>query len=171
MNSIFRPGVIGLPALAAAMLIAGGCAIAAAEPLSPARMLDVCTSRSVAEAGAKGDRLGWQAVPDSDPDMANWKKSYVGYNGGSVAVVSWHNQSGESLETLSFWVGQGPNPGQVCAYTTTKADKLLDELTAIFGTPSALDRNEMLTSGSWKWQGNDIFFSQIGSTAEVSVSP
>lgn len=60
---------LGLPAI---LLVAATAAAAVPPELTPQQFLDICRSASVEAAREKGDRLGWQQLPD-DP---KWRRAF-----------------------------------------------------------------------------------------------
>ncbi|MEF0944305.1 hypothetical protein [Rhizobium sp. BR 362] len=163
--------IFGAAAYAISTLSAGGFALAEVQALSPPRLMEVCSSETVAEATAKGNQLGWDAIPATDPDTVKWRQSFMSYNGGTVDVVGWRKTSTENEELISFWVAQDPNAHTACAYTVKVAGGLLDALIELLGRPSNLDKNEVATTALWKRGSQEISFAQVGSGAEVVISP
>ena len=161
----------GVWALAIGTFMAGGVSIAAPQALSPKRLLEVCNSQSIAEVTAKGNQLGWETVPATDPSTVEWRKSFVSYNGGSVDVVGWRKTSTENVEVLSFWVAEGPNAHKACSYSINVADGLLDALIELLGRPSTLHKDEVSTTAFWKQGTREISYSQVGTAAGVVISP
>ncbi|MGY5804267.1 hypothetical protein ACXHMN_23285 [Rhizobium sp. LEGMi12c] len=171
MNSTFQLGLLGISAWATGMLVAVGVAVADSQTLSAERLLDVCSSRTIAEVTVKGGRLGWEVIPSTDPSTVSWRQSFISYNGGSVDVVGWRKRSTDNEETISFWVAQGPNAHKACSYSIKVAGRLLDDLTESLGRPSQFDKDEVATTAFWKRGSGEISFSQVGSTATVVISP
>lgn len=171
MNLEYWRGFVGVSAWVISTLTAVGFTVAAPHTLSPARLLEVCSSETIAEVTAKGDQLGWEAVPATDPGTIEWRQSFMSYNGGSVDVVGWRKNSTENEESISFWIAQGPNAHKACSYSVKVAGGLLDALIELLGRPSNLDRNEVAITAFWKPGRGEVSFSQVGSAALVVVSP
>ena len=150
---------------------AGGSSIAAPQTLTPKRLLEVCSSETIAEVTAKGNQLGWETIPATDPSTMEWRRSFVSYNGGSVDVVGWRKSSTENVETISFWVAEGPNAHRACSYSVNVADGRLDALIELLCRPSSLYKDEVSTTAFWKQGKREISYSQVGSAAGVVISP
>lgn len=99
----------------ATMTVGGVCAafldfaVAMAMPvdMTADRLLDICEAPTVQAAMVKGDELGWPRLTDAETQ--EWRRSFVGYNGGSVEVVGWRGERSSKVELLSFWIATGLN--------------------------------------------------------------
>lgn len=145
---------------------------AAATPanMTVERLLTICEALTVQEAMVNGDKLDWKRLTDADID--EWRRSFVGYSGGSVDVVGWRHEREGAAELLSFWIAAGPNGHKACAYTTPTSAGFLDALSERLGAPDNLDKNEVIESvtAGWKRGAVDYSFVQVGASAVINVS-
>lgn len=73
-----------------AALLSFGEAAATPADTTLDRLLDVCEASTVQEAMVNGDKLDWQRL--SNADIEEWRRNFVGYNGGSVDLVGWRHE-------------------------------------------------------------------------------
>lgn len=127
-------------------------AVATALPadMTVERLLDICEAPTVQAAMVKGDELDWRRLTDAD--IEEWRRHFVGYNGGSVDVVGWRGEKDGRAESLSFWVATGPNGHKACAYTTPRPAGFLDTLSERLGAPDNLDKNDAIESTTAGWK-------------------
>jgi hypothetical protein len=156
-----------LAAAALGMIFATG-SVAAMPALTAAQLFDVCGSSTISEAAAKGDSLGWPRMTDAQ--LEEWRSSFVAYNGGSVQVLAWRRGEKDGDDSLSFWIARGPNGHRACSYSTASPAGLLDALSEHFGAPDTLDKYEFGATATWKRDTAEIYFSQVGSRAGVTIS-
>jgi hypothetical protein len=144
--------------------------VAAALPksLTASQLVELCKSSTVSDAVEKGDQLGWRKM--NDADLNEWRTSFISYNGGSVDVVGWKRGEGEGDGTVAFWIAQGPNGHKACMYSVGESTGLLDDLSALLGTPQTFDKLEFGAVASWKTDSMEASFSQVSSSATVSIS-
>ncbi|MCR9058436.1 MAG: hypothetical protein NXI02_13960 [Rhodobacteraceae bacterium] len=134
------------------------------------RLFDICEASTVDEAAAKGEKLGWQRM--SDAQLEEWRASFVGYNGGSVEVLGWQQETPGAAVSLSFWIATGPNAHKACSFSTKQPGDLLEAISERLGSPDSLNKDDALgvVSASWKRDGAEYYFSQVGSSVAVNVS-
>lgn len=160
------------------LIIIGICAaflnsgVATAMPVDMTidRLFDICAAPTVQAAAVKGDELGWRrTIHDAKTD--EWRTNFVAYNGGSVDVVDWRREQADGIESLSFWIATGPNKHKACAYSTPMPAGLLDALSERLGKPDNLEKNDVLVSAWWK-RGEIVYsFTQVGSSASITIGP
>lgn len=160
-----RANIIAAAALGT-VLAAGR--VAAMPALTTAQLFDVCGSSTISEAAAKGDRLGWRRM--SDAQLEEWRSSFIACNGGSVQVLAWRRGEKDGDDSLSFWIARGPNGHRACSYSTASPDGLLDALSERLGAPETLDKYDFGATAYWKRDAAEIYFSQVGSRAGVTMS-
>lgn len=133
------------------------------------RLLDICEAPTVQAAMLKGDELGWPRLTDAETE--EWRRSFVGYNGGSVEVVGWRGERSSKVELLSFWIATGPNGQKACAYFTATPGGFLDALSKRLGAPDSLDKNDATesTTAWWKRSAVEYSFVQVGSSATINI--
>lgn len=107
-----------------------------------------------------------------DANIDEWRRSFVGYNNGSVDVVGWRREREGGAELLSFWIAAGPDGHKACAYTTPRPSGFLDALSDRFGVPDNLDKNDVIESvtAGWKRGAVDYSFVQVGTSAVINIS-
>jgi hypothetical protein len=132
--------------VASSVLFAVGAAAAAPSTLPFAQLVDFCGSTTIAEAEAKGERLGWRRMTAAE--LEDWRLGFVTYAGGSVEIAGWRREDNDGGESLSFWVARGPSRHRACAYTATNPARLLDDLSEHFGTPNNLEKYDFGTTAS-----------------------
>ncbi len=154
-----------------AALFSMGGAVAMPVDMTVDRLLNICGAPTVQKATAKGDELGWQRMTNAETE--EWRAHFVGYNGGSVELVGWRRNNAAGPESLSFWVAVGPNGHKACTYSTMQPAGLLDALSERLGAPDTLDGDSAagITSAAWKRDAVVYSFTQVGSSATVSVGP
>ncbi|MCP2137509.1 hypothetical protein J2S28_004612 [Rhizobium sp. SLBN-94] len=147
-------------------------AIATSMPtdMTVERLLDICEAPTVQAVVVKGDELDWQRLTDAN--IGEWRRSFVGYNGGSADVVGWRDEKAGKAQLLSFWIATGPNGHKACAYTTPTPASFMDALSERFGAPDNIDKNDVIESvtAGWKRGAVDYSFVQIGSSAVINMS-
>ncbi|NTA40083.1 hypothetical protein [Agrobacterium salinitolerans] len=148
------------------------CAEAAATPaeMTGERLLTICEALTMQEAMVDGDKLDWQRM--SSADIEEWRRSFAGYNGGTVDVVGWRNEREGGAELLSFWIAAGPDGHKACAFATPRPGGFLDALSDRLGGPDSLDKNEAIkaVTALWKRGAVDYSFVQVGSSAVINIS-
>lgn len=146
-------------------------AVATSMPtdMTAERLLDICEAPTVQTAMTKGDELGWPRLTDAETE--EWRRSFVGYNGGSVDVVGWRQEKAGGAESLSFWLATGPNGHKACAYSTPRPAGFLDALSEKLGAPDNLDKNDEIesTTAWWKRGAVEYSFVQVGSSAVINI--
>jgi hypothetical protein len=130
--------------VAFSVLFAVDAAVVTPSVLTLAQLVDFCTSKTLAEAEAKGDQLGWRRIAST---------------GNAVEVSGWRRGDIDGGDSLSFWVARGPGQHRACAYSVTNPAGLLDDLSERFGTPSNLEKHDFGTTASWKLGVTEISFS------------
>ncbi|CUX32727.1 conserved exported hypothetical protein [Agrobacterium tumefaciens str. CFBP 5621] len=153
-----------------AALLSFGEAAATPADMTVERLLTICEAPTVQEAMVGGDKLDWKRLTDADID--EWRRSFVGYNNGSVDVVGWRHEREGGAELLSFWIAAGPDGHKACAYTTSRPSGFLDALSDRLGAPDNLDKNEVIESvtAGWKRGAVDYSFVQVGTSAVINIS-
>lgn len=153
-----------------AALLSFGEAAATPADMTVDRLLDVCEAPTVQEAMVNGDKLDWQRL--SNDDIEEWRRSFVGYNGGSVDVVGWRHEREGGAELLSFWIAAGPDGHKACAFTTPRPAGFMDALSERLGAPDNLDKNDAINSVTalWKRGAIDYSFVQVGASAVINIS-
>lgn len=153
-----------------AALLSFGEAAATPADMTVERLLTICEAPTVQEAVVNGDKLDWKRLTDADMD--EWRRSFAGYNNGSVDVVGWRHEGEGGAELLSFWIAAGPNGHKACAYTTSRPSGFLDALSDRLGAPDNLDKNEVIESvtAGWKRGAVDYSFVQVGTSAVINIS-
>lgn len=68
-------------------------------------VLTICSAPDVRTAVDLANHLGWRR--QTDAQVGEWRKAFVGYNGGSVDVVALNNGEGDKVDKLSFWLATG----------------------------------------------------------------
>jgi hypothetical protein len=131
------------------------------------QLVDFCTSKTLAEAEAKGDQLGWRRLTPAE--LENWRTSYIASTGNTVEGSGWRRGDKDGGDSLSFWVARGPGQHRACAYSVTNPAGLLDDLSERFGTPSNLEKHDFGTTASWKLGVTEISFSQVGQSAVLYI--
>lgn len=134
------------------------------------RLLDICEASTVQEAMVNGDKLEWQRL--SNADIEEWRRNFVGYNGGSVDLVGWRHEREGGVELLSFWIAAGPDGHKACAFTTPRPAGFMDALSERLGAPDNLDKNDAINSVTalWKLGAIDYSFVQVGASAVINIS-
>lgn len=160
-------------------VISGICAAflnigaATAMPLAMTidRLLNICNAPTIQAATVSGNELGWQR--QTDAEIEEWRTHFVGYNGGSVEVVSWRRDNAGGAESLSFWIAVGPNGHKACAYSTKKPAEFLHALSERLGSPDTLDGDDAMEmiSAYWKRGAVGYSFTQVGSSATINIGP
>ena len=135
------------------------------------RLLDLYAAPTVAVATDIGDEWGWTRMSDAETD--EWRRHFLHYNGGTLEHVSWRRETVSGPESASFWIATGPNGHKACTHSTKAPAKMLEGLTAHLGTPDTLDKNEdiQMISAWWTQGAVDYAFTQIGSSATISIGP
>ncbi|MCZ4431854.1 hypothetical protein O3S81_19240 [Agrobacterium sp. SOY23] len=153
-----------------AAFLSFGEAAATPADMTVERLLTICEASTVLEAMVNGDELGWKRLTDADID--EWRRSFVGHNGGSVDVVGWRHEREGGAELLSFWIAVGPDGHKACAFTTPRPAGFLDALSDRLGSPDNLDKNDVIESvtAAWKRGAVDYSFVQVGSSAVINIS-
>lgn len=153
-----------------AALLSFGETAATPANMTVERLLTVCEAPTVQEAMVNGDKLDWKRLTDADMD--EWRRSFAGYNNGSVDVVGWRHEREGGAELLSFWIAAGPDGHKACAYTTSRPSGFLDALSDRLGAPDNLDKNEVIESvtAGWKRGAVDYSFVQVGTSAVINIS-
>ena len=153
-----------------AALLSFGEAAATPANMTVERLLTICEAPTVQEAMVNGDKLDWQRL--SNTDVEEWRRSFAGYNGGSVDVVGWRHEVEGGAELLSFWIAAGPDGHKACAYTTPRPSGFLDALSDRLGAPDNLDKNDVMESvtAGWKRGAVDYSFVQVGTSAVINIS-
>ncbi|TKV70475.1 hypothetical protein [Rhizobium sp. AU243] len=153
-----------------AAFLSFGEAAATSADMTVERLLDVCEASTVQEAMVNGDKLDWRRL--SSADIEEWRRSFVGYHGGSVDVVGWRHEREGGAELLSFWIAAGPNGHKACAYTTPAPAGFMDALSERLGAPDNLDKNDVIESvtAGWKRDAVDYSFVQVGASAVINIS-
>ncbi|GAK73483.1 hypothetical protein RRU01S_44_00020 [Agrobacterium rubi TR3 = NBRC 13261] len=134
-------------------------------------VLNICSAPDVRTAIDRANHLGWRR--QTDAQVGEWRKAFVGYNGGSVDAVAWNNGEGDKVDKLSFWVATGPNGHKACAYTTRSPDGLREAMEKRLGPPEMSEKNDNIQSRSASWtRGGLVYrFGQVGSAAGINVGP
>jgi hypothetical protein len=140
--------------VAFSVLFAVDAAVVTPSVLTLAQLVDFCTSKTLAEAEAKGDQLGWRRIAST---------------GNAVEVSGWRRGDIDGGDSLSFWVARGPSRHRACAYSVTNPAGLLDDLSERFGTPSNLEKHDFGTTASWKLGVTEISFSQVGQSSVLHI--
>jgi hypothetical protein len=83
------------------------------------QLVDFCTSKTLAEAEAKGDQLGWRRLTPAE--LENWRTSYIASTGNTVEGTGWRRGDKDGGDSLSFWVARGPSQHRACAYPIPQA--------------------------------------------------
>lgn len=153
-----------------AAFLSFGEAAATSADMTVERLLTICEASTVQEAMVNGDELDWRRL--SSADIEEWRRSFVGYHGGSVDVVGWRHERGGGAELLSFWIAVGPDGHKACAFTTPRPAGFLDVLSDRLGSPDNLDKNDVIESVTavWKRGAVDYSFVQVGSSAVINIS-
>ncbi|WP_425960312.1 hypothetical protein [Rhizobium nepotum] len=153
-----------------AVFLSFGEAAATPADMTVERLLDLCEVSTVQEAMVNGDKLDWQRL--SNADIEEWRRSFVGYNGGSVDVVGWRHEREGGAELLSFWIAAGPNGHKACAFTTPRPTGFMDALSERLGAPDNLDKNDAINSVTALWKRGvvDYSFVQVGASAVINIS-
>lgn len=139
---------------------------AAAPPmLTLAQLLEFCDSKTLAEAEAKGDQLGWRRMTQAE--LEDWRAGFAASTHSAVEVSGWRREDGG--DSLSFWVAHGPNQQRACSYAVNNPALLLDDLSERFGAANDLDKRDSGTTASWKFGATEISFSQVGQSAVLYV--
>lgn len=141
-------------------------ATAAEVPLQT--VLPICMAQSMDEAEKAGAALNWHKLTEAD--LADWRESFLDYNGGPLDVVGWRQGEKDTGESVSFWIAGGVNAHRACTYSTQNGEALLTALTDHFGTPESLDRLDFGTTAFWSHDGAEVMFSQVGASAMVNIS-
>ena len=147
-------------------MLAVGATGATPPALTVFQLANLCASSTVAEAAAKGDRLGWQ--PASDARLKAWRDAFLAYNGGPVHVLGWQRGE-EDEEFLAFWIARGPNGHRACAYTVANPAGVLEALSEYFGSPGSFERYDFGAAAFWRSGRAEISFTQVGSQAAVNI--
>ncbi|SHJ87737.1 hypothetical protein SAMN02745194_03620 [Roseomonas rosea] len=157
-----------LPLLCAAALLA--TQPAAATPALPSipKLLELCASTTMAEATARGERLGWQRL--SDTRLEPWRSGFLRHNGGTVEVVGWQRGEKEGEGALSFWIAKGPNAHRACYFSAAGAPGLLNDLSEALGEPDNLDKTADIVLASWTFGPTQVQFAQTGASAVVNYA-
>lgn len=152
-----------------ATFLSFGEAAATSADMTVDRLLGVCEAPTVQEAMVNGDKLDWQRL--SSTDIEEWRRSFVGYNGGSVDVVGWRHEREGGVELLSFWIAAGPDGHKACAFTTPRPAGFVDALSERLGAPDNLDKNDAIESvtAAWKRGAVEYSFVQVGSSAVINI--
>jgi hypothetical protein len=148
-----------LTGVAFSVLFAVDAAAVTPSMLTFVQLVDFCTSKTLAEAEAKGDQLGWRRLTPAE--LENWRHT--------VEVSGWRRGDKDGGGSLSFWVARGPSQHRACAYSVTNPAGLLDDLSERFGTPSNLEKHDFGTTASWKLGVTEISFSQVGQSAVLYI--
>jgi hypothetical protein len=151
-----------------ALLAAGLATAGMPAPMTSAQVFDFCDSQTIAEAEAKGNKLGWQRMTDSELQV--WRTGFLSYNGGLVEVLGWRRGGSEGDDLLSFWIARGPSNHRVCAYSIARPASLLDDLSEHFGIPTSLNKYKFGATAIWKLGQREVSFSQIGSSAVLYIA-
>lgn len=143
-------------------------AVGATPPaLTIAQLADVCASATIAEAAAKGDRLGWEHADSAR--LKEWRDAFIALSNSSVQVIGWRRGEQEE-EILSFWIAQGSNGHKACAYSVSNSAGLLEALSGHFGSPGSLDKYDFGAGAFWQSGSTEIQLTQVGSHAVVNIS-
>ena len=136
--------------------------------ISLAQVVEVCGSKSVAEASAKAAARQWRPMQAGRLD--EWRTAFVSYNGGSVEVTGWRSGESGEADTLSFWIARGPNGHKACAFASrrTGAD-FLEALTRRFGPPASLDTLDFGATAFWKTAEMEVSYSRIGTATSLNI--
>ena len=154
-------------AIGFAVLLSGGPA-AALPPLPPvAGLLDVCYSATVAEAAAKGGRLGWERMDEAR--LASWRAGFE-RGGRTVDVVGWFRGPREEDGLLSFWTMPAPDGQRVCSYSVGQAAGLLDGLSHALGAPGRAEAAGEVNMAGWTRAAGEVSFVQVGAAALITVT-
>lgn len=153
-----------------AAFLSFGEAAATPADMTVERLIDLCEVSTVQEAMLNGDKLDWQRL--SNADIEEWRRGFVGYNGGSVDVVGWRHEREGGAELLSFWIAAGPNGHKACAFTTPRPAGFMDALSERLGAPDNLDKNDAINSVTALWKRGvvDYSFVQVGASAVINIS-
>lgn len=154
-------------ALGTTLLLAGRPGVAMPAKPTVAQLLDVCSSATVTEAAAKGNRLGWERMDEAR--FASWRAA-IEQNGRRVQAVGWARGPKEADGLLSFSTQLGFRPQNMCSYSVGDAAGLLEGLSGALGTPSRREEGEIITSVEWAWRLGVVSFVQVGAHGLVSVT-
>lgn len=154
-------------AFALAAFLAAGSATAAAPPLTVPQLLDICASATVREAATKGDKLGW--APMEVASLEAWRSRSLALGARSVKIVGWRRGTTEGEGLLSFRIERGTDEHRACSYSLSDPGRLLDALSEHLGKPVRLDRRDWGTYAYWRLRSGEASFSQVGSSAGVTI--
>lgn len=154
--------------ISSVILLSGGAALGEPSP-TITQLLDICAASTIAEAEARvGGVLPWEPMPDQE--VEDWRSGFKAHHQRDVTVSAWRQGAQEGADRLAFWISSGPGGHTGCAYTSSHAGNLLDELSARFGAPAYLKRHELAATAMWTTTGREITFSQLDATAIIYIA-
>lgn len=149
------------------LLIVATNATAMPPELTPSQFLDICRSSTIASASEKGDRLGWQRVPED----AAWRRSFESFNAGSkVQAVGWRRGADSKDGHLNVWMSHGKLTSRACSYMAPSAPGFREALVATYGPPQSDDTTGLGKMMSWLQGGVFIAYQTLEPTGSVSIT-